>query len=385
MAVAVEGDVPPARARRPAPRRMSAMRRDAYGLPVTTSSATALEAYTDGVRGLLGWEAGTVERFRDAIRHDPGLALAHAGAAVCLFLDERFAEAREAARAARDAAGAQTARERGHVEALALLGSGNPADAERAMREHLGAYPRDLAVLQRLYFIWFWQGRFADMLDFTTAAARHYAGEAFMGGLHAFALEQAGRRDEAVRLAQAPIAGEPRDGWGGRAWAHAVYELAAFDTGITRLPPATERCTGLNWFQNHLVWHLALMHFAGGDYETASAISRRAFERTPSRIAGDLHDSISLLWRLGLVGLDVRPRWAPFVAIAAQRLDRQGLLFHAAPLAMALAGGGAWTLAERQLAMLRERAPKDRSGLVEHLLLPLVEGQIGRASCGERV
>ena len=350
------------------------MRRDAYGLPVTTSSATALEAYTDGVRGLLGWEAGTVERFRDAIRHDPGLALAHAGAAVCLFLDERFAEAREAARAARDAAGAQTARERGHVEALALLVSGKPADAERAMREHLGAYPRDLAVLQRLYFIWFWQGRFADMLDFTTAAARHYAGEAFMGGLHAFALEQAGRCDEAVRLAQAAIVREPRDAWGVHAWAHAVYELAAFDTGITRLPPATERCTGLNWFQNHLVWHLALMHFAGGDYETASAISRRAFERTPSRIAGDLHDSISLLWRLGLVGLDVRARWAPFVAIAAQRLDRQGLLFHAAHLAMALAGGGAWTLAERQLAMLRERAPKDRSGLVEHLLLPLVEG-----------
>jgi len=350
------------------------MRRDAYGLPVTTSSATALEAYTDGVRGLLGWEAGTVERFRDAIRHDPGLALAHAGAAVCLFLDERFAEAREAARAARDAAGAQTARERGHVEALALLVSGKPADAERAMREHLGAYPRDLAVLQRLYFIWFWQGRFADMLDFTTAAARHYAGEAFMGGLHAFALEQAGRCDEAVRLAQAAIVREPRDAWGVHAWAHAVYELAAFDTGITRLPPATEGCTGLNWFQNHLVWHLALMHFAGGDYETASAISRRAFERTPSRIAGDLHDSISLLWRLGLVGLDVRARWAPFVAIAAQRLDRQGLLFHAAHLAMALAGGGAWTLAERQLAMLRERAPKDRSGLVEHLLLPLVEG-----------
>ncbi|MBI4269958.1 MAG: hypothetical protein HY615_06455 [Candidatus Rokubacteria bacterium] len=350
------------------------MRRDAYGLPVTTSSATALEAYTDGVRGLLGWEGGTVERFRDAIRHDPGLALAHAGAAVCLFLDERFAEAREAARAARDAAGAQTARERGHVEALALLVSGKPADAERAMREHLGAYPRDLAVLQRLYFIWFWQGRFADMLDFTTAAARHYAGEAFMGGLHAFALEQAGRCDEAVRLAQAAIVREPRDAWGVHAWAHAVYELAAFDTGITRLPPATERCTGLNWFQNHLVWHLALMHFAGGDYETASAISRRAFERTPSPIAGDLHDSISLLWRLGLVGLDVRARWAPFVAIAAQRLDRQGLLFHAAHLAMALAAGGAWTLAERQLAMLRERAPKDRSGLVEHLLLPLVEG-----------
>ena len=58
-------------------------------------------------------------------------------------------------------------------------------------------------------------------------------------------------------------------------------------------------------------------------------------------ITGNLHDAISLLWRLELLGEDPgRERWAPFAAIAAQRLDRQQLVFHAVHLAMALAGAG---------------------------------------------
>jgi tetratricopeptide (TPR) repeat protein len=359
---------------------MAGMHTDAWGLPVTTSSSRALEHYDRGVRGLLGWEACAFDAFEQARRDDPGLALAHAGAAVCLFLEERFADARAAAEAARQAASGQSPRERSHVEAMALLVSGRPPDAERAMREHLAAFPRDLAVLQRLYFIWFWQGRFPEMLDFVTAIAPRYEGAPFFGGLHAFALEQANRCDEAVRIAEAALDRDPRDAWGVHALAHALYEQAVFDTGIARLPPATHRCTGLNWFHNHLVWHLALMHFAKGEFERASAIGRGAFERAPSSIAGDLHDSISLLWRLQLVGQDVAGRWAPFVAIARDRLDRQGLLFHAAHLAMALAGGGDWVTAERQLDMLRARAPKDRTGLVGEVLVPLVEGLHGFAA-----
>jgi tetratricopeptide (TPR) repeat protein len=350
------------------------MRTDAYGLPLTTASSTALETYDLAVEGLLGWDARALDRFRAARAADPALALAHAGEAVCLFLDERFAEAREAAAAARAAAAAQTPRERAHVEALALLVEGRTRDAEAAMRAHLVDHPRDLVVFQRLYYIWFWQGKFPEMLDLAAVLARHHPGSSFMMGMHAFALEQAGRCDEAVRLAQAAILKNPIDAWSIHAFAHALYEMAAFETGIARLPSAIEPCTNLNWFRNHLLWHLSLMHFGRGDYEGASELGRAAFERAPSSIAGDLHDSISLLWRLGLVGRDPGDRWRPFAAIAAQRLDRQALLFHAAHLAMALAAGGDWATAETQLGMLRERRAKDRSGLTGEVLVPLVEG-----------
>src|SRR5437016_10346639 len=353
---------------------MPSVRHDAYGLPVTTGSGDALGAYDRAVEGLLGWDAQALDRFRTAVTTDPGLALAHAGAAVCLFLDERFVEARESAKIARAVVGAQTERERSHVEALVLLVEGKTSDAEAAMTQHLADYPRDLVVFQRLYFVWFWQGKFTEMLDLSSVLTRYYPGSSFMLGLHAFALEQTGRCDEALRIAQAAIGKNPRDAWSVHALAHALYELGAFDTGVTRLPPAIHPCAHLGWFRNHLLWHLILMHLGRGEYERASGLGRTVFEREPSSIPGDLHDSISLLWRLELCGLPVKDRWRPFAAIAAGRLDRQPLLFHAAHLAMALAAGGDWATAERQLGMLRERAARDRPGLTGQVLVPLVEG-----------
>jgi tetratricopeptide (TPR) repeat protein len=350
------------------------MRADAYGLPASTAAETALSRYDDGVRELLGWGRGALDAFREAAALDSGLALAHAGAAVCLFLEERFAPAREAAEAARSAAATQTARERSHVEAVALLVGGRPVQAERQMLEHLDAWPRDVVVLQRLYFVWFWQGRFPEMLQLTSRLLPAYGDDSFVLGLHAFVLEQADRCREAVRAAETAMARNPRDAWAIHALAHALYELAAFDEGVGRLPPAIHPCQHLNWFRNHLVWHLALMHLSRGDYARAVSISRAAFERAPSAIAGDLHDSITLLWRQDLLGLPVGARWMPFAAIARERVDRQGLLFHAAHLAMALAGAGDWATAETQIDVLRRRAPKDVTGLVGDVLIPLVEG-----------
>ena len=350
------------------------MRADAYELPVTTAVPAALDRYDAGVRGLLGWDRDTLQAFREAGAIDPGLALAHAGAAVCLFLEERFGEARAAADTARAAAAGQTARERSHVEAVALLVGGRPVEAERQMLDHLGAWPRDVVVLQRLYFVWFWQGRFPEMLGLTERLLPHYE-DSFVLGLHAFVLEQADRCREAVAAAERAIARNAQDAWAVHALAHALYEMAAFEEGVDRLPPAIHPCLHLNWFRNHLAWHLALMHLSRGDYGRAVRMSRAAFERAPSAIAGDLHDSIALLWRQDLYGLPVgATRWRPFAAIARERLDRQGLLFHAAHLGMALAGAGDWATADRQMGMLRQRAPKDPTGLVGAVLIPLVEG-----------
>jgi len=277
--------------------------------------------------------------------------------------------------AARTAVAAASERERSHVEGLALLVGGRTADAERVMRDHLARYPRDLVIAQRLYFILFWQGRFPDMLGLTTELTRHAGDDGFLLGLHAFALEEADRFDEALAAAGRALALNPRDAWAVHAYAHTLYETAAFARGVDELPPAIHPCTHLGYFRRHLLWHLALMHLSQGEVERARAMSRAVFEREPSSIAGNLHDSISLLWRLALCGADPgRERWVPFAAIAAQRLDRQGLLFHAVHLAMALAAASDWTTAERQLAMLRERVAKDRTGLVADVVIPLVEG-----------
>jgi tetratricopeptide (TPR) repeat protein len=353
---------------------MSAMPQDCYGLPVSSSSSDALATYDHGVLSLLGWQADALALFRDAAERDPGFALAHAGAAVCLFLEERFAETKEATERARAAAAGQTEREQGHVEALTLWTSGRNDDALAAMRRHLERFPRDAMVVQRLYYVYFWQGRFPEMLAAMSTLVPHYPRDSFMLGMYAFALEENGHCPEGISSAEAALRINPSDAWAVHALAHALYESADFDGGITRLPPAIHPCRGLNWFRNHLVWHLALLHFARGDYARAGAISRRAFERAPSSIAGDLHDSISLLWRMELVGRRMGARWAPFTAIARERMNRQGLAFHVAHVAMALAAGGDWAAAEKHLGIVRERAPKDRTGLAGEVVAPMVEG-----------
>jgi tetratricopeptide (TPR) repeat protein len=350
------------------------MPNDAYGLPVSTTDPEALALYDRAVRALQGWQADALSLFRAAADRDPGLAVAHAGAAVCLFLEERFAETKAATETARRVATGQTERERSHVAALTAWTSGQVPEAERLMREHLATWPRDAMVFQRLYYVYFWLGKFPEMLALTDSLRDRYPGSSFVLGLHAFALEEAGRCAEAIRTAEAALTLEANDPWSVHALAHALYESASFDSGVTKLPPAIHPCRGLNWFRNHLLWHLALLHFARGEYTRAAKIGRAAFERAPSSIAGDLHDSISLLWRLELVGEPVAARWAPFTAIARERVNRMGLLFHAAHVAMALAGGGDWATAKAHLDAMRARAPKDPTRLMGDVLTPLVEG-----------
>jgi len=350
------------------------MRADAYGLAVSTTDPDALALYDRAVEAMLAWHAEALPLFRAATERDPGLALAHAGAAVCLFLEERFPETKAATEAARAAAAGRSERERSHVAALTAWTSGQVPEAERLMREHLATWPRDAMVLQRLYYVLFWLGRFPDMLALTEAMRGHYPGSSFVLGMHAFALEEADRCPEAIRTAEQALTVRPDDAWSVHALAHALYESADFDAGVTRLPPAIQPCRGLNWFRNHLLWHLALVHFARGDYARAGRMSRQVFERVPSSIAGDLHDSISLLWRLELAGRPVGERWRPFTAIARERLNRMGLLFHVAHMGMALAAGGDWDTARAQLDAVRSRAAKDKTGLMGDVLLPLLEG-----------
>jgi tetratricopeptide (TPR) repeat protein len=346
---------------------------DAYGLPVTTSP-DALATYDRAVRALLGWRADALDLFRAAAAQDPGLALAHVGTAVCLFLEERFAETKTANEAARAALTGRSERERSHVEAITLWTSGRVDEAVAAMRAHLATYPRDVMVVQRLYYIFFWQGRFPEMLQMSEAMLPHYPGDSFLLGLHAFALEEGDRCAEGVRTAEAALTLNPSDAWAVHALAHSLYESADFDRGVSRVPVAIEPCEGLNWFRNHLLWHVALLHFARGEYERAETMSRQVFEQAPSSIAGDLHDSVSLLWRLEMAGRKPGERWRPFTAIARERMNRQGLHFHVAHMAMALAAGGDWAGAEQHLGMIRERAAKDRTGLVGEVVVPLVEG-----------
>ena len=119
---------------------------DRYGLAISTPSETAREAYIAGCDGVMAAWAGDKAHLMRAVEADPRFALAHAALGRALFLMADVAGAREAAAKARTLAGAATAREQSHVNALCLAIEGKPVDSRAATRAHLAEHPRDAMV-----------------------------------------------------------------------------------------------------------------------------------------------------------------------------------------------------------------------------------------------
>jgi tetratricopeptide (TPR) repeat protein len=357
---------------------MTAVLRDAYGLAVSTSSRAAVDAHDRGVRALLGFDADTVECFRQALAADADFVLARAALAVALYLDEQIPVARaEMERAVADGtaqAASLTARERRHLEALRLFVGGRGNDAIAVMQEILGEFPRDVVLMQRLYYIYFWQGRSAEMLEVTRAALPALADDGYALGYHAFALEENRRFDEALPLAERAIALNPRDAWAVHAIAHVHYERGDNRRGIEILPGRIHPCDHLGYFRNHLLWHLALLHLAEGDYERGGRLFESVFGRIPIAIASDLQDSVALAWRLDLFGRPDPRRWAQLGEAARRWLDMPLLLFHDLHVGMALAAAGDWSRASVQLDRLRQRAARSKNPTLPEVVVPLLEG-----------
>jgi tetratricopeptide (TPR) repeat protein len=348
--------------------------KDAYGLDASTSSRAALDAYDRGVRALLGFGADAAARFEESLRHDPEFALAQAGLAVSLYLDELIPEGRSAMDRATALAARLQGRERRHVDLLGLWVAGKGDEAIPLMREHLAAHPRDMVVLQRLYFIYFWQGRSADMLETTRGALESADGDSYLLGLHAFSLEENRRFAEALDVARRAMAVNPRDAWAVHAMAHVHYERGDNAQGVQELPPGMHPCDHLGHFRNHLLWHLALMRLAAGSYDRAIRLFDNVFARIPITIGSDLRDAVALAWRLDLFGHPDPARWEHLGPAARRWLDRPLLLFHDLHVGMALAASGDWASAEMQLDQLRQRARRTRNATLPEVVVPLMEG-----------
>ena len=348
--------------------------RDLYGNAVSSGSRPAVDAYDRGVRGLLGFSADIIDSFRAALAADPDFVLARAALATSLFLAEQMSEARAEMQQASAAAPALPPRERRHVDALALWVAGRSHEAIPLIQACLAEHPRDMVLMQRLYYIYFWQGRSAEMLELTESVRHALADDGFMLGYHAFALEENRRYEEAFPLAERAIAMNHRDAWAVHTLAHVLYERGENLRGIEALPLHIDPCDHLGYFKNHLLWHLALMHLAEGRYDEVNELFQRVFGDITIIVGSDLQDSVALAWRLDLYGRPDLRRWTHLGAAARGWLEVPLLLFHDLHVGMALAASGDWSAAETQLDRLRERGKKSRTSTLPEVVVPLLEG-----------
>lgn len=349
---------------------MAVMLEDRYGLPVSTSSARARDAYVRGVDSILSATAGFERHLAEALEADPRFALAQAALARGLFAVQRVPEARaEIARAKELAAGASS-REQAHVHALALAIEGKPVEALAATREHLAQHPRDAMVLAPATGVFGLIGfsgrqeREPELYELLRGLAPAYGADWWFESMLAFAACEHGRLEEARALIERSMAANPANAHGAHIKVHVLYELGEPQAGADYLRgwmPGLDREALLHC---HLSWHVAIFALELGRMEEAWRAYRAAVH--PGGSWGPslnvVTDGVSFLWRAELAGQPRRAElWREIQAYQKSNFPKPGIAFVDVHAALACVANGDGEGLGRLEHDLRERIATGRA------------------------
>jgi hypothetical protein len=327
-------------------------RTDRYGLPVSTASANACDAYVDAVDRFLAARTGIDAAIDRALAADPDFALAHCLLARLHQVHGRGPDARAAAQRAVELARSLTPRERGHVNALAKVVAGDGPGALAAIREHLAEFPRDALVLLPcvgvfgLFGFSGQAGREAALVGFLAPFERHYGDDWWFRGVLAFAQAEVGDLAAARSNIDRSLAGNPRNANAAHFRAHVDYESGQDAAGLAWLDQWLADYDKAGLMHCHLAWHVALWNLDLGRHDAAWAVYDAHVR--PGGAWGPplnvLTDGASFLFRAELAGAPrAVDRWREMADYARTSFPRPGLAFadaHAA-LAYAMAGDDA--------------------------------------------
>jgi hypothetical protein len=341
---------------------------DRYGLPLTTKSLRAVDAYVEGVDRLLSAQPGADRCFQMAIDADPGFALAHIALARTQQLRLQPLEARATASRARALLRGVTSREQGHVETIARAIEGDSAGALEAVKTHCGTHRGDALVLQ-LNFGAFGLISFAgrrehdeEMFTFFQQFVDDFGDDWWFRFAWAWAHTESGRIAEGRRLMDQAFAMNPRNANAVHGLAHVFYEEGDPDGGVKFVEswrPSYDRAASLHC---HLTWHTALFELVRGDIARARAAFEDGIRARVTPLAPPTNvvtDGVSLLWRLMLDGEAVSADdWKELAAYAQERFPNTTAHFHELHCLMVWAITGEWAIYEQRLADLRARAAK---------------------------
>jgi tetratricopeptide (TPR) repeat protein len=330
----------------------------------TSQSASALEAYSNGVALLLAAKPGPEVEFERAIAADPAFALAHAGEARALFLIARIPEAKAAALMARELAKNLPQREKNNVEVLLLTIEGAPAKAYALAREHLKLYPRDAMVLAPCTGVFGLigfsgrKGREQEMRQLMEELAPHWGEDAWFLVQLAFARVETGEIEGARKAIERSMQLDPRSAHGAHVMAHVHYEAGERVAGLKFLQRWLPGYAKEGLLHCHLNWHIALWQLELGEHEDAmrtylKAVHPGASWGPPINV---ISDAASFLWRFELAGrLRDHGRWREVSEYGTRNFPSAGLAFADVHKALAYAASGDALALETLLGQLRER------------------------------
>lgn len=306
---------------------------DRFGLPLSTSSAAARDAYVDGSERALTFYPDALAAYDSAITADPDFALAHAGKAQVLMREGNVAGARAALVTAKELAVGLTEREASHIAIFDFGSSGQTETAIATVYKHLAAWPLDALVISvaanpngliggsgRL-------GQKHQIAELMDSVASDYGDDYWFLSYHAMALSEDGRLAEARPKIERSVALNPKNAHGAHGFAHVCYEGGEPDTARDFLSPWLAQYPRDGFFYGHLSWHLALVEIALGHVAEAQNVYRDAIAlgRHSGGPQQKVSDGCAFLWRSELAG---HPRnaaaWRVLHSYAGEKLPRPG-------------------------------------------------------------
>jgi tetratricopeptide (TPR) repeat protein len=342
---------------------------DRYGLPLSTTSSAARDAYVEGCEAKLTMYPGAIEAFDRAIAADPGFALAHAARAHAL-LERGDAPAERAAMAtAKSLVAGLSAREASHIAFFDLLVAGEAEAALTALYPHLDNWPRDAVVLATTAFtngLIGSSGRAGQkrmLLQLLDRLAPTYGDDWWFIAHHGMALSENGQRAAARPKIERSRAQNPKNPWVAHALAHLCYEEGDPDAARAFLPAWLTTYPRDGALYSHLNWHLALAHLEAGEVMAAWGLLRETFSPDthsgPPR--GKVTDAVSFLWRWELAGHPRDPdAWREMHDSATTAFPHAGLAFSDMHIALAQVVAGDDLGLEARVGDITELARKGR-------------------------
>ena len=338
---------------------------DRYGLPISTVSSEAAEAYRSGIDLMLSSWPGAAEAFERAVAADPDFALAHIGRARIHSFYQQGDAARQRAATARDLVQRHgTAREQSHVETLALAIEGKSAPALAPALKHLESWPRD-AVVMSLLLGAFGLYAFSGMADHDQARqdlceryAAAYGDDWWFLSNYGWAMTENGQVTLGRAMTERALAMRRDNAYAVHALLHAMFEdgsVTDADALIAQWIGGYDR-SGILY--GHICWHQALGALDQGDAARALSIYRDVLQ--PSVNAAPplnaMSDCASLLWRLSADGHALAaPLWADAEAYARNHFPRTSLPFVEVHMALLAAATGDQAALEARLAVIEQR------------------------------
>ena len=372
-------------------RAADARHQDRYGLPMSTASSGAADAYRSGIDLMLSSWPGAAEAFERAIAEDPDFALAHIGRARIHSFYQQGDAARQRAATARDLVVRRgTERERSHVEILALAVEGRSAAALASALRHLETWPRD-AVVMSLLLGAFGLFAFSGMADHNQARqdlceryAADYGDDWWYLTNHGWAMTENGQVAPGRAMTERAFAMRRDNAYAVHALLHAMFEdgsVADADALIAQWIGSYDR-TGILY--GHICWHQALGALDRGD--AARVLSIYADVLQPSVSAAPplnvMSDCASLLWRLSADGHTVpADLWADAEAYARRYFPRSSLPFVEVHMALLAAATGDQAALEQRLGLIEQRLADGQ--FVAGPVVPRIVRALNGFACGD--